>query len=194
MNLIDIVYASEGAEAVAEHGATAAGEVAKAGLLGSLGISLPLFIAQAVNFAIVAVILWFLILKPLTQKMTERQKLIDEGLDKAKKAGENLERADSQCQELFKRARNEAEGILNKAEEQAKSLKLEAAGLAKKQAEQVLLAAREQIEEEHKKILQEVKIQVAEVATAIAQKVLMEKITDKKDLEMIKEQTAKIKF
>lgn len=186
MNLIDIAYASEGAEAAAE--------AAQDGLLASLGISWPLFAAQALNFAIVAVILWFLILKPLTQKMAERQKLIDEGLAKTKKAGDDIIAADAQRQELFKRARAEAESILNKAEKQAKALKQETADLAKKQAEQVLISAREQIEAEHKKILQEVKIQVAEVATAIAQKILEEKITDKKDQEMIKEQTAKIKF
>lgn len=187
MNLIDIVYASESAEKAVE-------ETAQIGLFASLGISWPLFIAQTVNFAIVAIILWFLILKPLTQKMAERQKLIDEGLDKAKKAGDDLERVDAQCNDLFKRARAEAEGILNKAEEQSKFLKLEAANLAKKQVEQVLFTARKQIEAEHKKILQEVKNQVAEVAVAIAQKILLEKITDKKDQEIIKEQVTKIKF
>ena len=42
------------------------------GVAASLGINGTLFVFQLINFAIVASIIWFLILKPLTKKMTER--------------------------------------------------------------------------------------------------------------------------
>ncbi|MEK9158891.1 MAG: ATP synthase F0 subunit B, partial [Patescibacteria group bacterium] len=74
---IETVYASEEA-------AEAAGQVSE-GLLASLGINLPLFIFQLINFAIVAVILWFLILKPLTKKLAERQKMIDDSISNAER-------------------------------------------------------------------------------------------------------------
>ena len=60
-------------------------EVQSTSPLASLGINPTLFVFQLINFAIVATIIWYLILKPLTKKMTERAKLIDESLDNAKK-------------------------------------------------------------------------------------------------------------
>ena len=60
------------------------------GTLSSLGINGTLFIFQLINFAIVALILWYLILKPITKKMSERQKMIDDGIDNAKKIEDNI--------------------------------------------------------------------------------------------------------
>src|SRR3989344_6652802 len=98
--LIDIVRAAS---------ETAAEAVPQTGLLGSLGINSTLFIFQLINFIVVAVILWFLILKPLTKKMAERQRIIDESLDNAKKVGENLEKSEADYQKRLKQARLEAE-------------------------------------------------------------------------------------
>ena len=61
-----------------------------AGVLASLGINGQLFVFQLINFAIVVLVLWFLILKPLSKKLEERKKLIDDSLDKAKEIETNL--------------------------------------------------------------------------------------------------------
>jgi large-conductance mechanosensitive channel len=53
------------------------------GVLASLGLNTQLFAFQLINFIIVFFILWYLILKPLTKKMEERKKLIDDSIDKA---------------------------------------------------------------------------------------------------------------
>ncbi|MBI2636919.1 MAG: hypothetical protein HYW81_01875, partial [Parcubacteria group bacterium] len=70
MSLIDTVYASEGVTAGAP-----------GGLLDSFGLDPRLFLLQLANFIIVAIILWFLILKPLTKKLSERQKVIEDSLE-----------------------------------------------------------------------------------------------------------------
>jgi len=46
------------------------------GVAASLGLNTQLFVFQLINFVIVAIILWFLILKPLIKKMEERKKII----------------------------------------------------------------------------------------------------------------------
>ena len=53
-------------------------------VFSSLGLNGQLFGFQLINFALVLGVVWFLILKPLTKKMTERQDLIDASLQKAK--------------------------------------------------------------------------------------------------------------
>src|SRR3989344_8781458 len=102
MFFIDVVYASEAAVETAS----------QTGLLGSLGINSTLFLFQLINFAAVAAIAWFLILKPLTKKMSERQRIIDESLDNAKKVSENLEKSEADYQKRLKQARLEAEKVL----------------------------------------------------------------------------------
>lgn len=176
---IEIVYA-------AEEAAEATEQVSE-GLLASLGINLPLFIFQLINFAIVAVILWFLILKPLTKKLAERQKLIDESISNAERATKQLEEAETEKRALMTKARAESELLLSKVEKQAAELKEEAAQSAKRQAEKVLAETKKVIEEEKNKMFAEVRKQTVELVVEATQKIIGEKITSEKDKKLIEE-------
>src|SRR3989338_2214589 len=110
--LIDIAYASETVEKTAE-------AAANEGVLASLGINGALFIFQLINFAIVAAVLWFLILKPLTKKMSERQKMIDDSIDNAKKIETNLGMSERKYQEKIDLAKVEANKIMEKSQQEA---------------------------------------------------------------------------
>ena len=55
---------------------------AEESVAASLGLNTQLFGFQLLNFAVVGLIVWFLILKPLTKKMAERQQIINESLNK----------------------------------------------------------------------------------------------------------------
>lgn len=176
---IDIAYASE---ATVE-----ASETASEGLLASLGINLPLFIFQLINFAIVAVILWFLILKPLTKKLAERQKMIDESINNAERATKQLAEAETEKRALMTKTRAEAEMLISKVEKQAAELKEEAAQNAKRQAEKVLAETKKVIEEEKNKMFAEVRKQTVELVVEATQKIIGEKITSEKDKKLIEE-------
>ena len=109
MQLIDIANASTKAvetatTVTAEHaaGTTEATE----GLLASLGINGTLFLFQLINFAIVVAILWFLVLKPLTKKMGERQEKIEDSLKNAEAVEENLRKSESKYQEKIQNVEN----------------------------------------------------------------------------------------
>jgi len=110
--LVDIAYASEVAAQASE-------TVTESGVLGSLGINGTLFIFQLVNFAIVVAVLWFLILKPLTKKMTERQKMIDDSVDNAKKIETNLGMSERKYQEKIDQAKVDANKFIEKAQQEA---------------------------------------------------------------------------
>jgi len=98
-------------------GESAHAEVAAAegGVAASLGLNTQLFVFQLVNFLIVALILWYLILKPLTSKMTERKKIIDESLDRAKEIETTLALSQSKYQEIIDDAKSEAASIAEAA-------------------------------------------------------------------------------
>ncbi len=170
-------------ELATEHGA----EVAQEGLLASLGINSTLFIFQLVNFALVALILWFLILKPLTKKMAERQKMIDDSVDNAKKIETNLNMSEKKYQEKIDQAKVDANKIIASAQQEAVAAAEMTKEKSKKELEKLVEEARKNIKAERDESVAEIKQQVGNLIIAAAEKVLAGKISAEKDSEIIDE-------
>ena len=124
-------------------------------LFEKLGINWKLLIAQAVNFLAILAILRFTVYKPLLRMLAERRTRIAKGLDDAKRAGERLERVESERKDVLARAEQESIVMLAKTETRAKEREAELieAGGAKegeilKTAEKV--AAAKKLESEEK--------------------------------------------
>lgn len=178
---IDIVHASS--EAAAE----VAAETADGGVLASLGINAPLFIFQLINFAIVAVIIWFLILKPLTKKMAERQKMIDESITGAKRIQENLLKSEREYQARIDTAKVESNKIIEKTKAEADTLSESLKVKAKKEIELLVDQARRNINIEKEKMTADLKKEAADLVVMALEKILDEKITAEKDKKIISE-------
>lgn len=160
---------------------------AETGVLASLGINGTLFIFQLINFAIVAVILWFLILKPLTKKMSERQKMIDDSIDNAKKIETNLGMSERKYQEKIDLAKVEANKIMEKTQQEAVQAGDVAKTKAKKEIEQLVDQARKNIKIERDESIAEIKEQAADLIVSAAEKILSAKIDKEKDNKIINE-------
>jgi F-type H+-transporting ATPase subunit b len=92
------------------------------GVAETLGINAGLFVSQFINFVLVFLVIWFLILKPLTKKLEERRKIIDESLDRAKEIESRMVMADAAYEEKIKEARANADSVIAKAHEESKML------------------------------------------------------------------------
>lgn len=180
MFLTNIASASEVTESVAK-------AAAEEGVLASLGINGTLFVFQLINFAIVAVILWFLILKPLTKKMSERQKMIDDSIDNAKKIETNLGMSERKYQEKIDMAKVEANKIMEKTHADAVLAGETAKDKAKKEIEQLVEQARKNIKIERDQSIVEIKEQAADLIVSAAEKILSAKIDVEKDNKIINE-------
>ncbi len=181
MQFIDTVYAAEIAESAQE------------GLLTSLGINGTLFIFQLVNFAIVATIIWFLILKPLTKKMTERQKMIDDSIDNSKKIQETLQHSEQKYQERIDQAKVEYNKILEKATVDAVATTDAMKVKAKQEIEMLVDQAKRNIKIEKEEMVSALKNETAGFIVMALEKILGEKVDSKKDKEMIEEMIKKLK-
>ncbi|MFA6105124.1 MAG: F0F1 ATP synthase subunit B [Patescibacteria group bacterium] len=178
---------NEAAGTVSEGGSTAGGPLA------SLGINPSLFVFQLINFAIVAAIIWYLILKPLTKKLEERQKMIDESIDNSKKIQENLKHSEEKFQEKINEAKTEAGKILEKSSVEADKLAMEIKTKSKTEIDGLVEQAKRNIRAERDEMVMDVKKAAGELVVAALEKVLSEKITDKKDHQLIEEMVKKIK-
>lgn len=187
MNFIDIALAA-GHEAAAEAATGAANE----SLLATMGIDLKMFIFQLINFAIVFSILWFLILKPLTKKMAERQKAIDESIENTKKVETMLRKGERDYQSKIDDAKAEAANILETAKAEAKIEADIAKNGARAEIEKLSETAKIRIKAEKDSALSEIKNDTANLVVAALEKILSERITAEKDKKMIAETLKKI--
>jgi len=189
MIIIDIAHASETASEVAESSATSSD-----GILASMGINAPLFIFQLLNFAIVFVILWYLILKPLTRKLTERQKMIDESIENSKKIDQMLRQGELGFQEKIDMAKAEARMILERAKIDADALTDSSRQKTKEELGALVESAKNKIMAERSQMLTGLREETASIVVAALEKILSEKIDSKKDNKLISEALSKLDY
>lgn len=91
-------------------------------LFGQLGIDWHLLLSQAVNFALLLIVLRLVLYKPLLKLLRDRRHKIEEGLAKAKEADDRLHEIDVIRKEKIKAAETHAVQILKRTEEEAKAL------------------------------------------------------------------------
>ncbi len=203
MNFIDIANASPVPEAneitavpisasktgTTEHTTEASTD---GGVAASLGLNVQMFVFQLINFALVAAVLWFLILKPVTKKMAERTKIIDDSLDNAKKVQENLTRSEKEYQTRIDEAKVESNKIIEHTQEEAVKLSEEIKAKAKREIEGLVLTAREKIREEKVEVMAGIKSETANLVVLAVEKILNEKMDSKKDKQMIEDSLKEI--
>ena len=138
-----------------------------------------LVILQTIAFLLLMFLLAKFAWKPVLAAIKERELSIDEALNKAELAKQEMTRLTAQNQELMKEARAERDLILK----EAKSLKDSIVGEAKAQAHhegaKMIEKVRIEIENQKKAALAELKNQVSSLSIDIAERVLRNQLQDK---------------
>lgn len=123
--------------------------------------------------------------KPIMSAIHEREQSIDDALNKAELAKQEMARLTSQNQDLMQQARAERDEILK----EAKTLKDSILNEAKKQAQvegtKLIEKAKIEIENQKKVALAEVKGQVSTLSLEIAERVLRAQLDDKTKQEAL---------
>ncbi len=160
-------------------------EKADGSFLSTVGINGQLFVFQLINFAIVGAIVWFLILKPLTKKMEERRKLIDDSLDKAKEVETNLAMSERKYQERVDDAKVESNRIIAKATEEALVMADQMKKKAKDEIELLVKQAKKNIEIDREDMRADIRKETASMIVAALKKVLQQDLDPKMDAKYI---------
>lgn len=135
-------------------------------------IQAPLLIAQGINFVVVALALWFFALRPLLATVEERNRKIREGLQYAEEMKDRLADAERQSEQKIREAVEQAGKIVAEANANAKVFAETQMQGAIAKAEQVIENAHKAMELERKKLLEEVRSEVADLVVATTAKVL----------------------
>jgi len=155
-------------------------------LIETFHVDWKLFIAQIINFAIVFSVLYWFAFKPLAKVMAERTDKIAKSLEDAKKVEEKLAKTEVGFNLAMTEAKKQANMILEKAAVEADARKQEMIVRAKEEIGQIINQEKQKMQTEKAVTLKEIKEEVTDLVMAAVEKVLHEKIDEKKDREMIR--------
>ena len=154
-------------------------------IIDTFHVDLKLLIAQAVNFAIVFLALYYLAFRPLAKTMQSRSQKIADGLKNAEVIAQQLAKSKKEQAEIIKQAKQEASQLLQQAQIDADQRKEQMIVKAKEEIGQIITNEKGKIQQEKAIILQELKTEIADLVVLTTSKLLHEKIDSKKDKEII---------
>lgn len=150
-------------------------------------------VGQAIAFAIFT---WFcmkFVWPPVMAALAERQKKIADGLNAADKAKQDLEAAHAQVAQELQAAKQQAAALIEQANRRAGQVAEEVKAQASAEAERILTQARADIEHEIAGARDALRLQVAALAVAGAEKILQAEIYAAKHAAMLNQLATELK-
>ena len=140
--------------------------------------SFGLIFWMTISFLAVLFILRKFAWKPILDTLHEREQGIEDALNEAKKAREEIAMMQAGNEALMREAREEREVLLREAREIRDKEIAAAKDKAKAEADALLARAQEEIRNEKNAAITEMKNQVAELSIQIAERILRDKLAD----------------
>lgn len=167
--------------------ASTAEHASNGGLLGALGIDWKLLIEQALAFLILVGVLGKFVYPSLIKAIEGRREQIEAGLKEAKESHEALVKAEAKVDDTLAQARKEADAIIARSQQEAGSLIAEAEAKANQRADQIISDARAQLDTDVRKAREALKKDAVELVALATERIIREKLDDKKDQSLIKD-------
>lgn len=140
----------------------------------------------ALIFVILIVLLKKFAWKPIMAAVGAREDSINSALEAAEKAKIEMANLKADNEKLLQEARAERDKMLTDARQLRDNMIIESKGMAKAEAEKLILSAQEAIRNEKAAAMTEIRNQVAELSLDIAEKVVKSELSDKeKQMKLI---------
>ena len=151
----------------------------------SPGIGLILW--MTVSFAILIFVLRRYAWKPILKSLHDREETIDEALNQANLAREEMKTLKAGNEKLLKEAQGERNVILREARKVKESIIEEARVKANEEANNIVENAKERIENEKMAAMTDLKNQIASISIEVAEKILERELSaDNKQEDYLK--------
>ena len=146
-----------------------------------------LFVWTILTFLVLLGVLAKFAWNPLLIMLKDREEHIRSSLDDAEKARAELERLNSEGEDIVNKARSEAQTILAEGKAAASKLKDETLNATKDQAKSILTEAEKQIRIEKDKAIEEIKSEVVDLSLSVAAKLIKKNISREDNQALIDE-------
>lgn len=141
-------------------------------IISTFHIDWKIIVAQAINFAIVFVVLYLFALKPLNKLMRERSEKIAKGVNDAKTNSELLVTTKAEYEAAIQKARAEAATIFQEGRKKSEAKRAEMLAEAKTDVERLIANGKKTLEAEKTKMVDEARKEIVSLATLAAEKIL----------------------
>lgn len=150
---------------------------------------------MVIIFGIVAFVLKRFAWRPILNALYEREESIENALNAAQEARQEMEQLKAGNEELLAMARKEKESILRDAIVLKEGIIAEAKEKASAEMQKSIESARQQIQNEKLKAINEMKKQMTEISLMIAEKVIRKEMADnRQQQEMVNKLIDEIKL
>jgi F-type H+-transporting ATPase subunit b len=147
--------------------------------LAELGINIPSFIAQIVNFGLLLGLLYLFAYKPILAKLDERSTRIKESMERTDQVKEQAQKAEEEFKKKIGEASQQGQLVIERAVKTGDEIRQKAIEEAKAEAEAMLSRARTEIRQERDEVVDQLRKEFAELTILAAGKVIDQSL-DKK--------------
>jgi len=156
----------------------------------TFGVDWPHLGAQIISFGVVCAILYKFAYRNVLAMLEERRKQIAIGLENAEKIKVELERTETQRQEVMSQAHKKAVEVIDEARAAAARVLEQETQKAVATAEQIMAKAREAAAQEHTRMLEDLRREVGRLVVQTTA-VMIGKILTPEDHRRLTEETVK---
>ena len=142
-----------------------------------------LILWTTVTFLLVWILLGRLAFRPIQNALKRRENDIEDSLEEARRAREEMANMKAENERLLAEAREERVKMLQEADRERARIIEEARGAAKQEAQRVAASAQQDIENMRKAALVDLKNQVGNMAVEIAEKILRRELSSEASQE-----------
>jgi len=153
--------------------------------MDKLGLNLGFFLFQVFNFTIMVILLYAWAYKPIVKMLEGRKNKIAQGLEDARIAADARANAEQEANKILAEAQLKATQVIREATERAEAIGIEIKADAEKLVEKERSDALVEIQQERERILSDLRGQVADLAVAVAQKLIGETLDEKRQHALI---------
>ena len=145
-----------------------------------------LFFWMFVAFLVVFILLWKYGFSVITKMVTERHDYIEDSLRKAHEAEERLANIEKEGESILQEARAKQAQILKEAAETRDAIVEQAQEKARQESARLVSDAKDEIEQQKKAAIADIRKQVAALSVEIAEKVLKQNLqSDQAQMDLI---------
>ena len=146
--------------------------------IGALGIDLNSLIVYLVNFAVLAIILYFFAYKRIIGVLDTRADRIRESLEEAERVRQESEDQQTALKQALDEGRQEGQRVLAEAREAAEKYRQQQQITAREEADNILSRARLEIEAERDSAIEQVRSEFAGLAITAAERVIRKSLDE----------------
>ncbi|HBO21486.1 MULTISPECIES: F0F1 ATP synthase subunit B [unclassified Providencia] len=149
-------------------------------------------LGQAIAFVLFVLFCMKYVWPPIMAAIEKRQKEIADGLSSAERAKKNLELAQTDATDRLKKAKAEAQVIIEQANKQRSMMIEEAKAEAETERAKIVAQAQAEIDAERKRAREELRKQVAMLAIAGAEKIIERSVDEAANSDIVDKLVAEL--